>query len=95
MANDTTANPFYFDTTSSGDITTTVGITDVFWMHTSGTEIAALDSMKLTNTAGEVILEMEQPTASTSQIFNFSRPTIHKGLNVATLGGGVVFVYHT
>ena len=95
MANNTTMNPFYFDSSTSATATGPMRIKSILWTGIAATnDIAAGDEFKITDTAGRVLANKIAVAAGDDLYLYFGDKGARvTGINVATLVGGICIVY--
>jgi len=93
MANSLTTNPIIIDTTVDAAVTGVRKIQLIIWASNSDHEIAADAELKITDTAGGVKVQIEQPTAKENMAIPYPRGLPMDGIKVPTLDSGEVFIY--
>jgi hypothetical protein len=93
MSNSLTTNPIVIDATANSAVAKVLNIQAIVWAANSDHAIIVDNELKITNTKGDVLLQIEQRTAGKELIINFPRGFQTAGINVVTLGGGEVFIY--
>lgn len=95
MANSTTTNPIVCDT--AGVLTThaTMRLKAIAWVSdaASGKDIAADDDMVLLDNDSNRIISKRAEAATDGLVFNFPDNFKVAGLNMATITGGVCYLY--
>lgn len=92
MGNSLTTNPIVIDTVD-GAVTGMRNIQLIIWADNSDHAIAADDELKITNTAGGILLQIQQHTAEENMLIPFPKGKKTDGIKVTTIGGGEVFIY--
>lgn len=95
MANRLTTNPIYLEAVAASEVTGLLSIQSIAWTHTEGHAIAANDDLTITDSAGNILLEIRQPTAAISTFVEFPGPNGLRvsGVKATELDGGEVFIY--
>ena len=95
MSNSLTTNPIIVDAVSGAAVTGMRRIQHIEWAHNSDHAITHGEELKITNTAGDVIVQYKAHTDKVGKDFPFPSGYSTDGIIVTTLGGGEVFIFLT
>jgi hypothetical protein len=93
MANSLTTDPIIIDATASSEVTGRLHIQLIIWAHNSDHAIAVDNEIKLTDSAGKVIIQFAACVAKKSIIFPFPDVYSVNGVKATVLSGGEVFIF--
>ena len=95
MANSTTGNPLFFDTTVSATLSGTTYVNAIVWTGTeaSNKDIAANDDFAITDGNGAIIIEKRAAAVGDDLGIGFPTPLPVTNLTVSKLDGGVCYIY--